>query len=251
MIVYIATFPNGKRYIGATSQGLDKRKGDHLSASKAGVRNKFYNAIRKHGFENVTWEIHSFHDTSEDMFAMERHLISVLNAQKHGYNSTTGGEGVPGRIFTEHDREKIGIAQRKRFKCDQQRERSRLGMLEWIRENPDIHKKHSERRASTIRKVEVREKIAKGLQKHLRDNPDRLREQAIKIYATRPEIKEKISRSLGGRPVSVWKNGKLVGVFPTLCECARSVGSSVGNIGMVINGKRSHAKGFQFTREAA
>ena len=50
MIVYIYTFPNGKKYIGQTAQPLEKRakKGEGYKNSPA-----VYNAIKKYGWENI------------------------------------------------------------------------------------------------------------------------------------------------------------------------------------------------------
>lgn len=251
MIVYIAKFPNGKIYVGATTQTLSRRKSDHASAAKAGVRNKFYNAIRKHGFESISWEIHSVHETTALMFSAERALIAEFNAQIKGYNTTIGGEGNPGRIINAEQRERISIAQKKRFKCERERSKTRAAYLEWIKENPLLHKMNAEKRVLASRKAETRNKISQSLKSRYQSNPDelvRLSAQAKAAYEERPEIREKISRSLGGSPVSMWKENELIAVFPTLSQCAREVGISIGNIGMVINGTRNHAKGFRFTR---
>lgn len=254
MIVYIATFPNGKVYVGATTIGLTTRKAAHLRAARIGVKNKFYNAVRKYGSESIVWSVHSEHSNTEDMFATEQYLIETLRSQSEGYNTTIGGEGNPGRIRSDEERSIISAAQRKRFECKIQRGISRDQMVKWVANNPEKSKSYAEKRAEAVRSDAVRAKISQSLRQRIVDHPEervRLSNQAKRVYESRPEVRSSISRSLGGSPVSVWKNGILVAVYSTLSECSREVGASVGNIGMVINGKRNHAKGFTFTREAA
>ena len=56
-IIYKATFPSGKAYIGQTTKSLGKRKRQHVRKALSGSPFPFHAAIRKYGAENVKWEI--------------------------------------------------------------------------------------------------------------------------------------------------------------------------------------------------
>ena len=104
--IYKATGPTGKVYIGQTIFSLKIRKRKHFSNSKKG-NTHFYNAIRKYGWDNFTWEI--IHDDclEKDMNIMEIHYIQLLGTYKNGYNSTIGGRGCSGYKFTEEAKKKM------------------------------------------------------------------------------------------------------------------------------------------------
>lgn len=91
MIVYIYTFPNGKKYIGQTCQPLNERakKGEGYINSPA-----VYAAIKKYGWENLQIETFSC-SSKEEMDFLESYYIRFYNTfDKHyGYNLTFGGEG--------------------------------------------------------------------------------------------------------------------------------------------------------------
>lgn len=109
-VIYMYKSPSGKRYIGKTIH-KDKRHRHHGHAY--GSSPYFHNAIRKHEWENFSYEIlEEFDDdvTKEFMSDRETHWIEVYasNNPAFGYNLTKGGEGVPGRIWTEEQRQALG-----------------------------------------------------------------------------------------------------------------------------------------------
>jgi len=82
-----------KCYIGFDSN-WPKRKSEHKSAA---IRdkgfNKFYNSIKKYGWESFTWEvIYQSCDGLHCLNTMESYFISEYNSYHNGYNSTKGGE---------------------------------------------------------------------------------------------------------------------------------------------------------------
>lgn len=92
-IIYKATFRNGKSYIGQTTTDLKVRISNHLYKSLTKKSNLlFHNAIRKYGFENVTWKIIKESKNWDDMQEDEKSLI-VLHGTRTplGYNTTEGG----------------------------------------------------------------------------------------------------------------------------------------------------------------
>lgn len=92
--IYRVTFPNGKSYIGITTEGLYKRKVRHLYDSKK-FDFKFYRALNKYSGQE-TWEVI---DQVEDVslaYLLEITYIDLYNSYYEGYNSTFGGEGKHG-----------------------------------------------------------------------------------------------------------------------------------------------------------
>lgn len=89
MIVYIYTFPNGKKYVGQTTQTLDKRacNGNNYKSSPL-----IYKAILKYGWQNIQKEIIEC-SSEEEMDNLERELIKKYNTTNinFGYNIEDGG----------------------------------------------------------------------------------------------------------------------------------------------------------------
>ena len=87
-IVYKHTSPIGKHYIGITKQSLENRtqNGNGYSNQK-----KFYNAIKKYGWNNFTHEILETNLTSDEALKREEYYIKKYNSQKNGYNVSSSG----------------------------------------------------------------------------------------------------------------------------------------------------------------
>ncbi|MDD5649223.1 MAG: GIY-YIG nuclease family protein [Candidatus Nanoarchaeia archaeon] len=99
-IIYCATSPNTKKYYGQTIQGLEKRKQRHKRDLNKGINWVFYQALRKHEWENFKWEIieeYSF-DNKKELHSKlnEREIYWILNNKTYfrefGYNMTKGGD---------------------------------------------------------------------------------------------------------------------------------------------------------------
>jgi group I intron endonuclease len=94
--VYCITFPNNKKYIGKT-YNIEKRKKDHKYETNNGSTKRVHNAIRKYGYDNLSWEILvDGVDTNIEINDIERYYISFYNTNniEHGYNMTSGGDGI-------------------------------------------------------------------------------------------------------------------------------------------------------------
>lgn len=97
MLVYKATFPNGKIYIGCTVQTLERRKQSHkCSALKKNSSLYFHRAISKYGFENITWDILFQTDDHKKLLDAEIKFIDLYKSNIIGYNLTKGGQGTLG-----------------------------------------------------------------------------------------------------------------------------------------------------------
>ena len=90
-IVYIAkNIIDGKFYIGVTMGTLAKRKREHFHAARAGIKSRFYNAIRKHGAENFAFSVLDELPNYQVALSQERLRIAEMEPP---YNFTKGGEG--------------------------------------------------------------------------------------------------------------------------------------------------------------
>lgn len=88
---------NGKCYIGKTKR-LKARWADHRTDYKRS-NNKFYWAIRKYGLTNFEFSvIFTIFDYDSHGSEIEKLIIADFDSYRNGYNSTTGGEGVAGRV---------------------------------------------------------------------------------------------------------------------------------------------------------
>ena len=116
MIIYRCTLPNGKMYIGQTYREFQERQYEHIRKSKIKTENgynyPFYRAIRKHGVENLIWDILDCASSQEELNEKEKYWISYYNTyikskNSNGYNQTLGGEGQSGLVHTNESKNKI------------------------------------------------------------------------------------------------------------------------------------------------
>jgi len=93
VIYKITNLVNDKSYIGQTNN-FDRRKIEHFSEAvrQTQYNSKFYNAVRKYGWENFKWEVLYENVSIEKLDLAEICAIYVHDSFYEGYNSTTGGE---------------------------------------------------------------------------------------------------------------------------------------------------------------
>ena len=141
MTGYIYKFTNkinGKVYIGQT-YNLQTRLNSHKSKALK-IKTKFYNAIRKYGWENFELSILSTitANTKEELSTLldklEIEYIKQYNSYKSGYNSTLGGHSKRGyklskefsekcrnRIYSDDTRRKMSISAKNRVISEETR----------------------------------------------------------------------------------------------------------------------------------
>jgi len=110
-IIYIATnVVNGKRYVGITRRTLRHRMSGHKAAAKAGcTAGKFYNAIRKYGFEAFSFEVFKECSSFKEAQSEEIRIISELKPE---YNTALGGQGALGYRHSPEIIERIASKRR-------------------------------------------------------------------------------------------------------------------------------------------
>jgi len=118
----------GVRYVGLTTMTVEKRVWKHKSEARLGKGLPIYNWLRKHGEENLCWEILQSCDALE-LNANEILWIAKLREQGNKLmNVTAGGDGLSGlsadgrlrmsvamsgRVFTEEHRANMSIASKR------------------------------------------------------------------------------------------------------------------------------------------
>jgi group I intron endonuclease len=86
----------GKSYIGFDS-AWPSRKERHQENANYNREGKFYDSIRKHGWENFEWSIiYQSQDKEHTLNVMEPSFIKEYDTFNNGYNMTEGGEGCFG-----------------------------------------------------------------------------------------------------------------------------------------------------------
>lgn len=134
--LYIHKFPNGKVYVGITSQDVDERW-----RHGEGYKNQLvYRAILKYGWDAISHQVLLSGMTKEEAEEMEMEFISAFksNDPEYGYNVANGGncygthseatkrkiaEANTGRICSEETRKKISIGNSGKTISKEQREK--------------------------------------------------------------------------------------------------------------------------------
>lgn len=94
--VYCHSFPNGKKYIGITSQIPERRWGNQGQGYKN--QGLVWNAILKFGWDNILHGILAEVDDIETAEYYEQYYITIYQAdnRKYGYNIKSGGRAAKG-----------------------------------------------------------------------------------------------------------------------------------------------------------
>ena len=96
--VYEHIFPNGKKYIGISSD-VEKRWRNGKGYETQG---KIANAIKCFGWENVKHNIIVDGLNKEQAEQLEKYLIHELDTINNGYNTAIGGENITSTYLNQH-----------------------------------------------------------------------------------------------------------------------------------------------------
>jgi hypothetical protein len=134
-IIYRINFPNGKCYIGYNGTELWQRKSEHKSRMKDPKYQHLplYCALRKYGFENVTWDILSTFDTSKE--AEQEEIKQIKLVEGNSYNVALGGlvniandetrkkisESQKGKVYSEETKQRISEGLKKYYSLKENR----------------------------------------------------------------------------------------------------------------------------------
>ena len=97
--IYRFISPSGKSYVGKAKK-FSTRYTQHKRNINHGVKTKFYDAARKYGFDNFSYEILATCDDFKELNNLEIKFISEFRSYgPDGYNMTRGGDGT--QLFGE------------------------------------------------------------------------------------------------------------------------------------------------------
>ena len=162
MLIYKATSPSGKSYIGLTTLSLNERRDTHIRNVNNGDVTHFYTAIKKYGIDNFIWCVIEDNVTDFEILK-EREKFNILKYDTftpNGYNMTLGGDGSYGRLPTKEQREKQRISMKgKNSRPMSEKQKEYYRILYKGRKNPE----HSNRMKGIKLSKEQIEKISVGL----------------------------------------------------------------------------------------
>lgn len=160
-IIYKATSPSGKVYIGQTTQKFRMRKYSHKSLSydkrSRCYHLKFARAIRKYGFDNIQWEVLEFNIPIKKIDELEMFYIKYYDSFHNGYNSNTGGIRSP-RGLKHSEKTKKLISQNRKGKRVTQQVRDKISQTLTGRKLTQSHRKHIGLASSARRHTEETKK---------------------------------------------------------------------------------------------
>lgn len=235
--VYMHRFPNGKVYIGITSQAPNERwRGGE------GYKNQFvYRAIKKYGWDNIEHIIIISGLSKKEAEEKEIEMISSLmsNNPEYGYNIENGGncvgthsqqtrdkisESNRRRVISEKTRERMSEAQKGKKMSEEAKEKIRLAMTgrrmseENKRKLIEAHKgkpmsEDQKRKLSEAKKgkpvkfgnpEERGKKIGSKMEERNKKDPSIL--QRAQEAAVRKCSKAVLQRGMDGEEIAVWKS---------------------------------------------
>ena len=215
--VYVHTCPNGKRYVGCTTQTKPEYR---WQEGRGYWYNKhFYSAILKYGWDNFEHEVFEV-ESEEEMYRKEIELISFYhsNDPEYGYNNSTGGEHSSlGCIRSEEARKHCAEAQRKKWTDPEYRKKQSEAVKKSL-SDPEVRRKMSEVQKKVHSDLGYRKKqseaakgkphseehkrhIAEAMKGKLRSEETKRKiSETINKRNSDPEFRKKLSESKKGKP---------------------------------------------------
>jgi group I intron endonuclease len=224
MVLYKATSPSGKIYIGITSKTLKMRQNQHFIACfKKQLKSRFYSALRKYGWNSFQWEILIKAESWEKLCELEKEFIKNFRTfdKNFGYNMTLGGEGVLGRTLSEEAKAKISKANS-----------GKKGII--------ITEKHS--RILSERMIGAKNPNFEG-KKRL---GKKLSEESKKNFKWSEERKNKLALQKGGKPFRVFENSSFIGIWVSQRQCAKDLKLRSNGPYVCLTGLQKSIKNFRF-----
>jgi group I intron endonuclease len=196
-IIYKATGPTGRVYIGKTTETLAQRKSKHAYRAKKGDRrDAFHIALIDEGFNNFQWDEIDSADSKESLDAKEKFWIAHYKADnsQFGYNTLEGGSNPK---HTPETKRKISEA--KKGKPVSENERHRLAEMS-RNISPEARKKISAANTGKRRSTETRRKNSeahKGINTWMKGRklPEETRRKISETQKGKQNIGEKNGRA--------------------------------------------------------
>ena len=213
--IYMHTFPDGKRYIGMTSQNPERRwKGWNHGYYRQTL---MANAIEKFGWDNIEHRVLCTCETKAEAVRIEKDFIRYFqtNQREHGYNVQPGGDHPKGYKISEEALKRV-----RESGCHSGPNNSMYGK----HLSPEHRAKLS---ASHKGKCDIKA-IRRGAKKRMGE------------------------KAYNARKVAAYDlGGGLIGVYGSLADCGRANGIKTQDVYNVCNGRQKtcHGKRFAYVVE--
>ena len=188
-IIYCSISPSGKKYYGMSLKPLQNRIYGHIKRMKDGCILKFYNALRKYGPENFTWNIIEKYEMENKMelklFLYERVIYWIKKDKtyldEYGYNISRGGTGsdIYNSLSDERKlevRKTISNGLKLKWKTDEYKEKIKIA-----RNTIEYHEKQSKNAKKQWENPEIRKKSIESFDKLIWHNPERNKKISEKL----------------------------------------------------------------------
>ena len=230
-VIYMITFPNGKRYVGLTATSFEERKASHISHRRTSNL-PVHNALERY-LGSEEWEVVAEGENWDELTQLEIYYIDKYKTHTslNGYNLTFGGDGTVGYEHTDEQRQKNSVAKQKYFSDSKNRIKQSIATKNAYATNPQQAERHSQFQKLRFSDPQERERVAQGMREYLSDK-ENLRKHAMQRGA-----KEFLVET---------KDGIFVGVWLTQNQCARDLNLSVSHVNQCLKGKRKTHKGYVF-----
>lgn len=214
--VYIHTAPNGKMYIGQTSQKPEARWNNGRGYCRR-IKGKYAQPLMARAVHKIPWEYWEHEVVYEGLTAEEANLyeewliyLGWTDNPEYGYNIRKGGSNGG---LSEETKKKIGDANRGKVHSEEQ------------------NKRHSEIMRGRTLSEETKQK--------LRD--------ASLGKAMSDEAKEKLSNYHKKQVIQYDLNGNLIKIWNSAKEAAQELGIHTSKICLCCQGKRNKTGGYKWT----
>lgn len=230
--VYMHRLYDGRVYIGITSKRPEQRWRNGSGYSNSG---KFYNAIRKHGWDSFEHIILETGLSREEAEKREVELIAEYDStdRKKGFNVSLGGSC--GIQLSEDVKEQLRVQATGRKASEETREKM-SAVRKGRKQSEDHIRKRAQTRVGTHLSEETKRKISLAVSATLTGRKHS------------EETKKKQSENSGKsrQIVQVGPDGEDIRVFKSLSDAARACNTTAQNIWMAANNKRGHAGGYMW-----
>lgn len=220
-IYKITNLINGKVYIGQ-STNIKHRWKEHIQEAKNGIKKyALYNAMRKYGVENFSFEIIE-ECLEEELDKKEVSYIEKYNSYYGGYNSTLGGQGKgfqkrinPQEIYDLWDQ---GL--------------SVFEIGEQLKDK--VGKTTIQKYLSSYKNYSVKESNSRGILRSTKAN---------EFWNNNPDCNSSRNKVV---QYDLW--GKYIASYDSYEDAERKTGIDSVVIGRVVNGIQNQAGGFQWLK---
>lgn len=251
-IIYKATSPSGKIYIGKTVGDIKKRIREHnWYATNRHKEWAFSRAIRKYGIENIKFEVEAVVFGAEAASIKEAQTIQQYksNDSNLGYNETGGREGRTWLIEEKEQSRRKNISN----SLKKQSTRDKLSNnTQKMWKNEELRDQISKNIKKTRSSSESRKRTSDINKKRYEDPVQRLKlsESVKKKYSEKGFI-EQFSKNSLKRQEKLFEcrllDGTLIGYFKNQAEASKKLNIPQCGISSTLNGRLTQSRGYVFS----